>query len=699
MSKYENSNNNNFSDTKYFQSGNDTKTNVIKKHLNHTLISNTPKYTNTSFVQTPINKSLKQKQYSRQKLTSETSAEKYKVVDDSIIQKRYTNFEKTGGGWWDKIKDAFGSNTKQLEADAAAYRALEAERARNRVSGTAAGVSSAPASVSSTPPYVSIERTSPSAKQRIDAGYEALHRTLSSMGPIESIARGVDATLASRLARKRVWGKNAKSIEDWEDNVIFPSYGGYDESVHPLQTPSMLARTNPKAHNYLMDKRTNQGIDLALPVTFEEATELVPLFATTLMKPSKTGKKDYIASNLTSPKTSTQTMGSPETTYGSSSGGLTTAEKAFVDEWTTHDVNDVGLPYTYLEARGIDRNSKEGKKILNDFKYDSDKKQADFLTYLESLTTKQKLAKPDEASGTSSGIASGTSVPYSTDVAPIDGKRRRREGYRTEEWTDYKGPGVANPSTYDIVPFGGSKSAPSTPTGVKPAFEYDDVSGNSIWFGPPRKHEIVPYENKSAIVPAKDAIPVINVYEGNWTDPRYKGPKKQKTPSQPKTPKKPLTTKQRLALAAAAAIAGKIAYDQATTPYTYIPKNIEPTGEFRMYGQSGGPDLGEKYKLPKAKPGFPSYDYSRLLISGSDKTKGTYQLDENGNYMYVRSQIPIPPNVNPFDAQGNKKKYTNPRMKEEMWRFGSDLYDEDKSNLKSPNKQWWSKKWEFRPDD
>ena len=353
----------------------------------------------------------------------------------------------------------------------------------------------------------------------------------------------------------------------------------------------------------------------------------------------------------------------------------------------------------YLDAKGIDKKSKEGKKILSDFKLDPEAKLSEFNSFLDYLSTKQKLAKPDNASGTSSGVTSGTSIPYSTDVAPKDGKRRRREGYGTEDWSGYKGPGVANPSSYDIVPFGGSKSVPGTPTGVKPDFEYDDVSGNSIWYGPPRKFEITPYENKSAIVPAKDAIPVINVYEGNWTDPRYKGPKKQKAPSQPKTPKKPFTTKQRLAIAATAAIAGKIAYDQATTPYTYIPKNIDPTGEFRMYGESGGPDLGEKYKLPKAKPGFPSYDYPRLLISGSDKTKGTYQLDENGNYMYVRSPIPIPPNVNPFDAQGNKKKITTPRMKEETWRFGSNLYDEDKSNKKSPNGQWWSKKWEFRPDD
>ena len=676
MSKYENNNNNNFSDAKYFQSGNNTKTNVIKKHLNHTLMSNTPKYTNASFVQTPTNKSLQQKQYSHKKLTSETSAEKYKVVDDSIIQKRYTNFEKAGGGLWDKIKDVFGSGKNaQLEADAAAYRALEAEKARSRIPGSSTGVSAgssgSPVGGSSTPPYIQSGTISPQTQQRIEDGYKQLYLA-TAVRPFENIKDGVAATMADRSIRRGIYGRKAKEIDEWEDNIIFPAYGGYDGSVHPLQIPSMLIKTNPKAYNYLMDRRNSQGTDTALPVTFEEASELVPLFARPKTKSAKKGNQSV-----------TQTIGSPETTYGSSPDGLTDAERAFRDDWINYDADDVGLPDLYLDAKGIDKKSKEGKKILSDFKLDPEAKRSEFNSFLDYLSTKQKLAKPDNASGTSSGAISGTSIPYSTDVAPIDGKRRRREGYRTEEWTDYKGPGVANPSTYDIVPFGGSKSAPGTPTGVIPAFEYDDVSGNSIWFGPPRKYEIVPYENKSAIAP-------IYIDRGDWTGPRYRGPK---------TPKKPLTTKQRLAVAGITAIAGKIAYDQANAPYTYIPKYIEPTGEFRMYGESGKTDLGEKYKLPKAKPGYPSYDYPRLLISGSDKTKGTYQLDENGNYMYVRSQIPIPPNVNPFDAQGNKKKITTPRMKEETWRFGSNLYDEDKSNLNSPNNRWWSKKWEFRPDE
>ena len=674
MTKYEN-NNNNFSDSKYFYSENVQKTNVIKKHLNHSVLSNTPKYTNPD-VGFTTNKSLQKKQYTNKKLSSESSSEKYKVIENDVIRKRSNDFEKAGGSWWEKIFGVLKNTAEEKEIArlAAEYRLLQSQK-------------SAGNTIFDSPKTPDIAQNQ--ATRRQNAGYMALNDIIS-RGDIEEAnnlwSRGAAATMSDRLARRQQYGsKVATKQNEWEDS-IFADYGGYDGSIYPMLPTNALASTNPKAHSYLMDQRIENGRDMAAPVSFTEATDLVEKFA---LK-EKSVKPTFIQSQISiGAKPRSKTVGAKEQTYDitDSPDGLSAAERAFLQEYTDFDIDDKGLPYTFLAAKKILPDSATGKGMIKEFEIDPDFKHSQLGDYVDFLTRKKKLAEsaPPVTTARSSSTSTTPIAEMSTDY---QGRRRT-----PEDWESFPAETFSRPNrSYAIVPYGSSGIGGQRQPKTSSKTEYSEGAASS-WF-PPRKYEITSSKPNTL---ARYETPVIDVYEGDWSKPRSGKTKTPKPPKAPKAPSKPFSTAQRIGLAAVLGIAGKLTYDQATKPKTVIPDIKEPTGEYRMYGQPQGKDLTIDYKLPKAKPGFPSRDYARILQEGIYGEGQTPQLDEFGNYMYVRSPKPFAPNESKIDEKGNRKGLTA-RGREEMWRFGSDLADPTRSG-KTSNSKWWAGKYTSIPND
>jgi hypothetical protein len=156
-----------------------------------------------------------------------------------------------------------------------------------------------------------------------------------------------------------------------------------------------------------------------------------------------------------------------------------------------------------------------------------------------------------------------------------------------------------------------------------------------------------------------------------------------------------LTTKQKIIGGVLLGTGIGIGVNELTKPRTVIPDTVQATGKNVMYGKPNR-QINPGSKVAKI-PGLPSNDFLRPLMTGIAGSGGTKQMDEFGNYVYVRSPRPFAPNESKFDAAGNRKGLTT-RGKEEMWRFGSDLYDPKRSKDLNTG-MWWSGKETFNPDD
>jgi hypothetical protein len=647
MSKYGTKNNENFSKPKYFANSSNANNTVIRKNLLESPTSINTKYTQNIYAK-PVNQEnfLVNKKHS-EPLSSVTRANKYNIIEKPMIQKRDSshiqksqyNIQKAEGIWGnltDWFKNFLDEQKKQRDTlyGIAESGTKSAKDTAAEIIGSVADAKTKIDARSLTPPTSGgkASTTAPSGSGAVTAAREGATRTPK-----------FDINLLRRDFKP-------SEYPIWEDSI---SSGDYRGTVHPDQFPDHLAEVNPAASDALWKIRERDGTSMAEPISESEALELLDF-----------DRKDYTSAAF-------EPGWEP-------SPSLTSADNRFARLYSKNEHPEDMLDSYYDAVEEFEENRKPWGQLT-----------------------------PDEREQVKLGMDE-----YYNDVV-VPAKFEIDDIYDSEYLSDKKPKGIATEA---------KESTPEVPVIASKITEQKDIneindalsrtssvrSSDSKTINPrPSDGDISlpkissPWVRPSSTInmPLNTEIPVLNQPKKQpFNLPVFDTldqPKLISNDDMPKEKKKKLSNKQRLGLAATALTAAGVAHHFATKPTTTIPnipKPINPTGNWKIYGNNKGEKVGSPEdwtdRWAPGTPGTPSNDFWRPLVQGYKGGTPEYQIDKEGDYMYVRSPYPYAPNDT---SQNRKNRKLTTRGREEMWRFGGDLQDVPANK--------WGGKWDPIPDD
>ena len=641
MSKYNNNDNKNFSDAKYFVPENRAENSVLKKNMT-SLSYHTPKYTFSQPIESTTSKKSTKTIAYQKKLNAQTAQEKY-GHDDSIIQKRATTISKKID--WKKFLPEWMRPAAETEArTAASQRMFELARGKtNESSPVRTGITSADTTGATAGGTGTFGGTGTSAA---DISYTM---------PLDS---------KSPLYRAQQLLRQQAAID------FNTRWAEHDGNIMPFMSKDQLYRNNMTAHDTLMESRRQRikdgdtSIKIDDPVSPREANSLMNDFGTFKDEPKITATSPVPPIPAPKSKTSRtapvreEIMLTEPDPLDFSGADLTPAEKQFMTHWNRPGGRTTG-PKTnklFLMAARSNYSPEEVAAIEDILRNSDDFDSEDFFADLSEKIYREKLV-------------------------PVVKQRIEREKPKpsstTETTTTTTSTTPAPRNTYidDMEDFADSRKEPT----------FDDEF--DLFDEPPPPRPV--RTTTTAIQRWEPELPKFEVLPGRTkvNFPKPEVPKNSSKPEVPKKePRKPFSTKTRIGLGLLTA--GTLGYiaSEASKPKTYIPSSTQPTGKYKLYGVNDMDDMGENASVPSwTTPAISRNNvYMRPLRYGPSTSEKTKQMNQLGDYMYVYSP------GEPKEVNGQKRPL-NTREKSEMWRFGSDLYNQDK--LKNEGKLEWSGKW------
>lgn len=649
MSKYGNKNNENFSNSKYFQQNAPAQKNVLKKNIDP-LPYTSPKY---SLQQTSISNIYAKpvnniaKNYS-QKLTSQTSKDKY-AVPDTMIAKRSAKISKANfSSLWKFIRDIFG--TTKL-SDEQLYFLRELNRPAAEALEAAEKASAGAVNPKLTQP---VTATSPKTDENLWDWLSGGEKP--SGAPVVTKPNLPQPAIMSPQDYTKIRNANLD-----EFNRLYPSH---DDSILPHMTPRELSQSNQNAFDYLMEERRKKiksggtgTIDETL--SMEEAKSLMDKFGVIKPVPPVVVKPKTVI-EPEKPKTFTTAARKEETELY----GMTREEGLFLDK-------------LQRKGEGILRDNRALEnffKVAREYGYSP-----------RDIATARSLSDDDliEMMYEVSGKISDRRTMSVSEIKRLEAEKTKpvvqskpKEPSAAEDLFDYGDETTKAPESYD--PF---DDETITSTG------YPNVTERMVFDKPWRRGSGTKVESKveSIAKPLELDTTITNPSRllGGYVSPDVP---KQKTPKTPKTKMKPLNNWQRAAIIGTAGLAGKYLYDQANKPKTFVPETIPATGKYKVFSfPSDTVSVNPNSPLPDwTAPEIKSMGmYMRPLKQGPVGSN-SFVTDKAGNYNVVYSP------GQPLIVNGVKRPLT-PREKEEQWRFGTDEYEiPTKENKYKTN---WYGKW------
>jgi hypothetical protein len=695
MSKYSNNENTDFSKSKYFVQPN-ISSSTIQKNLSHN-VADIQKYVSSI---SPISQPQSLKKSSRYKKISNDDArqEKYFSHDNTIIQKRATTIQKN---WFkDLVERAkkYVNSGKMSAEELARFNDYDTAYRAQRLGGTSSvdaqrlgGTSSVDASTLPEPPQIPGSGLNPvdlarASEQKILP--EGMARLIFAVDPAvpraTSEPKGVLGTRATLMwERQNLTPAQRDAVDVWNRSMR-DQYGEQNFSIFPYQSVDTLSISNPAAHAALLSERKARGRNMEGKITEKEATSLSARYGSvrytgmepgdpsgvTFRSPTTTNPEDDLSevifgSNVQPKKTKSSKKPALNVTANESTMpeiAISPAEQQWLDDINTWGYESPVTHKSYIKAK-FPKAKREEVAVWLDKLSDGDVRDEAFGDFALTLSEKQASIK-ERQKAVSNRMLSMEPVeeikPDSSVASVLPDKDVKSEStFASNE----PGTAIMLHPRYTKTKPGDFNPARSS------SADRLNLSTNPINVGKTRNERML---------------------EGLITSFPIRYPKPKNPFQMPK-----LTTKQKIiggALLAAGVTAGVNEYMK---PRTVIPDSVQATGKNVMYGKPSR-QITPGSKVAKI-PGLPSNDFLRPLMTGIAGSGGTKQMDEFGNYVYVRSPRPFAPNESKFDALGNRKGLTT-RGKEEMWRFGSDLYDSERSKDLNTG-MWWSGKETFNPDD
>jgi hypothetical protein len=656
MSKYNNNDNKNFSDAKYFVPENHAGNSVLKKNMT-SLSYHTPKYTFSQPIESTTSKKSTKTIAYQKKLNAQTAQEKY-GHDDSIIQKRATTISKKID--WKKWLPNWVRPSAETEARRAAaqnmFNIARGKTADTTDSGTGRIPSTMPSSGS----------TGTTGGTGTSAGDISYTLPLDSKSPYYR---------AQQLLRQQA---------SFDFNTRWAEHDG---SIMPFMSKDQLYRNNMTAHDTLMESRRQRikdgdtSIKIDDPVSPREANSLMNDFGTFKDEPKITATSPI--SPIPAPKSKTtrtarvreEMMLTEPEPIDFSGADLTPEEKAFMIQWTRPGGNQTLGPKTrklFLMAARSNYSPEEVAALENILKNDKDFGAEDIFQDLSEKIYRDKVApvvaeriqreRTKPSSTTETTTTTSSSTPVRRNIPPRDpdailGVAPRRAGTSRNTY-------IEDMEDFDDLKLSRRSSKPISEFGV-----FDEPP-------PPRPIRAT----TTAIQRWEPKLPKFEVLPGRTkvNFPKPEVPQKE--------PRKPFSTKTRIGLGLLTA--GTLGYiaSEASKPKTYIPSATQPTGKYKLYGVNDMDDMGENASVPSwTMPAISrSNVHMRPLRYGPSSSEKTKQMNQLGDYMYVYSP------GEPKEVNGRKRPL-NTREQGEMWRFGGDLYNQDE--MKNKGKLEWSGKW------
>ncbi len=667
MTKYGNSDSENFSTSKYFIQPKSNTT--IRKQLS-VPVAEPIKYTN------PVHQHQTLKPVSRYKKIShvENQQQKYFVADNTIIQKRDTRIQK---GFWDKII----STVRGASNNNAARESYESwlEQQGKKTPSVESGAS-----------HYTGQSVSPEVLNAINQSRFAIP------------ARGSEPEVSSIISERRVRAETPPGVLATQRDIMFDRMrlttrqrnridefetamemdaGPQSKTIYPYQSTDVLRAANPHAFQALMIERARTGRTPTVALSEREATLLSNRyghadFVGEPLKPTIKTSDDFedawTSGGMLSPEELAiqPHRGSVTAREADDMPSLVTPEeKQFFDTYMDLGAEHPNTRKAYLNSLGMsDRENLRTIKdeLSNEFSRD-DRYQNAITNILE------RQNKYDEYIGRSQkpSVSSKSSVPALTEKPVVT------------EMPETKVPKVklseSPAGLHDI-----DADPDYSLTAPKPVASGSSPSDYGFKTPIKSQNEL----NAERMQSLNSFFDEFNPTTTNTSVSSMNAPKKTKKPFQ--MPKMSLRQKMILGdVGLGSALAAGYYYMQ---PKTEIPDIVEPSGKKVRYGSTI--EINPSAAI-RTQPKTPSNDFWRPLKSGIAGSGGAPVYDDKGNQVYVRSPFPFAPNESPYDKNGKLKGLTT-RGKEEMWRFGSDLYETDE---KGNRVNWWSGKYTSVPKE